>query len=163
MADEDFDHWDQLADEADQKTNQLVRATAFKAQRIAQQESRVDTGFMKNAWYVRTENESSYGDAASHAKGRVVHNFKLGKNEAANARKFARRNQEETAFANMLFSEVQATPHNEAWIVGGASHTIYNEMGTVHMPAKPMAAPAIERVREPFLKALDHVANGGKG
>lgn len=129
MADEEFDHWDEVAAEIDGKVNQLVRATVFKAQAIAQQESRVDTSFMKNAWYTRTEDSSNRQTPTPP----------------------------QDAF---LFPEVSATPHNEAWIIGGASYTIYNEFGTVHMAAKPMAAPAIEQVRQPFLKALEAISNG---
>lgn len=128
--DEEFDHWDEKAEEIDQKTGQLVRKTVFDAQRIAQLESRVDTGAMKNGWYARTENDSN-------------------------------RQTPKPAGDGFLFPEVPATPHNEAWLVGGLSYTIWNELGTAHMAAKPMAAPAIERVRQPFLDALERLANGG--
>lgn len=127
MADEDFDHWDEVFAGIDQTVNKLVRKTAFDAQRIAQEESRVDTGAMKNGWYTRTEKDSNRQQVSAP-----------------------------------MFPEVPATPHNEAWIVGGVQHTIWNELGTSRMSAKPMAAPAIDRVRKPFLDALDKVANGGK-
>ncbi len=35
-------------------------------------------------------------------------------------------------------------------VIGGASYTIYNEYGTVHMSAQPMFIPAIEAVRPIF-------------
>jgi HK97 gp10 family phage protein len=55
------------------------------------------------------------------------------------------------------FPEVAATPHNEAWLVGGSGHTVYNEFGTRYMAAQPMIVPAIEQIRQPFLDALVQV------
>lgn len=55
---EEFNHFEQLADEIDQKANQLVRAAAFKIERGAKQRAAVDTGFMRNSIYVRTEDSS---------------------------------------------------------------------------------------------------------
>lgn len=56
-----------------------------------------------------------------------------------------------------LFPEVEPTPHNEVWLIGGSKHTIYNEYGTRYMSAQPMATPAIEEVRAPYLKALAEI------
>lgn len=39
-------------------------------------------------------------------------------------------------------------------VVGGASYTIFNEFGTVHMSAQPMFIPAIEEVRPLFAAEL---------
>lgn len=130
MADDEFNNWDEKFADIDQKVNQLVRKTAFDAQGIAQEESRVDQGAMKNGWYVRTEDSSNRTEPKPSGDG-------------------------------FLFPEVPATSHNEAWLVGGISYTIWNELGTSRMPAKPMAAPAINRVRQPFLDALARVSNGG--
>lgn len=166
--DEEFDHWDQVADETDQKVNQLVRMTAFQAQAIAQRESRVDTGFMKNAWYVRTEDDSSFGGGASAIARRYrAKHGRYGKDIAKNVEKLmaitALNEANRAVVAAQLFPEVPATPHNEAWVVGGANYTIYNEFGTVHMAAKPMIGPAIARVKGPFLRALAIITNGGAG
>src|SRR5690348_17479000 len=118
MAEEEFNHFDQVFAEIDQQVNKLVRATAFRAEGIAKHLARVDTGHMRNAIYTRTEEESDRPSLAD------------------------------------LFPETEAPPHNEAWIVGGAIYTLFNEYGTIHMPAQPMFTPAIEQVRQPFLSAL---------
>lgn len=62
-----------------------------------------------------------------------------------------------TSAAADTFPEVPATPHNEAWLVGGSGHTVFNEFGTVHMSAQPMIVPAAEQVRQPFIDALRKV------
>lgn len=130
MADEEFEHYDQVFAGIDKKTGQLVRKTLFDAQKIAQEESRVDTGAMKNGWYVNTE------DYSNRTEPKV----------------------EPGAF---VFPARPRPGHNEGELVGGISYTIWNELGTAHMPAKPMAAPAIARVKQPFLDALERLANGG--
>ena len=126
----DFDHWDETFAEIDKKVNQLVRKTAFDIEATAKRESRVRYGYMRNAWYVRTEDSSDYKDLAPPEKG------------------------------YQEFPEVAATPHNEAWIVGGARHTVFNEYGTHKMAAQPMLTPAVEQARQPFLDALEKVTNG---
>jgi HK97 gp10 family phage protein len=123
---EEFDHWDEVADEMDQKVNQLVRVTIFKAEARAKPLARVDTGDMRNELYVRTEDSSS----------------------------------RTTSAGNDSFVEVPATPHNEAWLVGGSGHTIYNEFGTSRMSAQPMIVPGIESVRHSFLEALRQMVGG---
>lgn len=132
MADENFDHYDEMIADIDKKVSQLVRKTLFDAQAIAQQESRTDTSAMKNAWFVNTEDYSNRKVPSKIPEGSFV------------------------------FPPRAKAAHNEGELAGGMSYTIYNELGTVHMPAKPMAAPAINRVRKPFLQALERVANGGK-
>ena len=127
--DEDFDHWMATFEKIDQTVNQLTRKAGFDAQKIAQEESRIDTGAMKNGWYVRTEDSSN----------RATPTLEPGM---------------------YLFPEVPATEHNEVWLVGGLGHTLFNELGTSHMPAKPMAAPALARVRQPYLDALKKVVEG---
>jgi len=39
-------------------------------------------------------------------------------------------------------------------VVGGASYTIFNEYGTVHMTAQPMFGPATEEARPVFIEEL---------
>lgn len=123
---EDFNRFDELFQEIDQKVNQTVRKTAFDAERIAKQLSRVDTGDMRNEWYVRTEDSSDRGSVRPDS-----------------------------------FPEVAAPEHNEALLVGGSAHTIYNEYGTRYMAAQPMATPAIEQVRQPFFDALKAIEGLG--
>ena len=125
----EFNNFDQVFADIDDTVNKLVRKTAFDAQASAQGHSRVRYGFMKNAWYVRTEDDSTY-QSLSTPKGYAE------------------------------FPEVEPTNHNEAWIVGGMAHTVFNEFGTIHMSAQPMITPAIEEVREPFLDALAVAVHG---
>lgn len=68
---EAFDHWQQVADEIDHKINQIVRAAAFKVERGAKQRAAVDTGFMRNSIYVRTE-DSSDRRGASGGPGQTL-------------------------------------------------------------------------------------------
>jgi HK97 gp10 family phage protein len=42
-------------------------------------------------------------------------------------------------------------------VVGGASYTIYNEMGTVHMSAQPMFGPATEEVRPIYIAEMEEM------
>ena len=126
---EEFNRWHEVAEEIDQQVNKLVRKTAFDAERIAKPLARWDTGFMRNALYVRLEDGGDF-HSLSTPPGYVE------------------------------FPEIAAPPHNEALLVGGAGHTIYNEFGTSHMAAKPMIVPAIEAIRQPFLEALKQLADG---
>lgn len=48
----------------------------------------------------------------------------------------------------------QITGEYEGRVRGHAPWTIFNELGTRHMPAQPMLVPAAEEVRGPFLRAL---------
>ena len=123
----DFNHYDEVFAGIDKQVNQLVRKTALDAEGIAKQESRVRYGFMRGAWYVITENFSDYTDLAPPEPG--YHEF----------------------------PELAAPGHNEALIVGGAAHTVFNEYGTHKMAAQPMLTPAVEQIRQPFLDALQLV------
>jgi len=126
----EFNHFDEVFAGIDQQVNQLVRKTAFDIEGSAKQESRVRYGFMRNAWYVRTEDSSDYTSLSAPAPG------------------------------YREFPEIAAPGHNEALIVGGAAHTVYNEYGTSKMGAQPMLTPAVERARQPFLTALEAASNG---
>ena len=121
----DFNHWEEVAQEIDQKANKLVRAAAFKIERRAKGSAPVDTGFLRNSIYVRTEDSSDQKGSGGE-----------------------------------LFPELPAAAHNEAWIAVGATYGIYLEYGTSRQPAQPYLVPAVEAERQPFLTALDKLANG---
>lgn len=53
--------------------------------------------------------------------------------------------------------EWQQTGPLEGQVVATAEHTIYNEFGTRHMPAKPMLTPAAEQVSDAFERALSQI------
>jgi hypothetical protein len=42
----------------------------------------------------------------------------------------------------------------EAIVYNGVEHVLYNEYGTAHMSAQPMATPAAEAARGPFIDAM---------
>lgn len=125
---EEFNHFEEIFQQMDADLNKLVRKTGFDAERIAKEESRVDTGSMRNGWYVRTEDSSAYRTLPIPAG----HDMEQ-------------------------FPDVPAPEHNTALLVNSFKHTIFNEYGTTHMPAKPMAGPAIEQVRGPFLAAVKQI------
>lgn len=122
---EEFNRWDAVAEEIDQQVNKLVRVTAFKVEASAKRSAPVDTGFLRNSIYVRTEDSSD-----ARAQG------------------------------GDLFPELPAAEHNAAYIAVGAQYGIFQEFGTSHMPAHPYLVPAVESIRQPFLEALDKLANG---
>lgn len=45
-------------------------------------------------------------------------------------------------------------------VVNEVDHTIYNELGTVHMPAQPMLTPAVEHARPRLTTKLGEVLRG---
>lgn len=122
---EEFNHWDTVAEEIDEAVNKLVRKTAFEVEAKAKRSAPVDTGFLRNSIYVRTEDSSD-------ARGQ----------------------------GGELFPELPAAEHNAAYIAVGATYGQYVEWGTSRMPAHPFLVPAVEAIRQPFLGALDKLANG---
>ncbi|MGH2519755.1 MAG: hypothetical protein ACRDF8_08130 [Chloroflexota bacterium] len=127
-----FNHLPALAAELHHQVGQVVRKTAFDIQRDAMGLAAVDTGAMKNAVYVETSGDSSYGEAASAAEGM---------------------NPEGT-----VLSEVQSPPDDLTAIVAEAmSYGAYQEMGTVRMAAHPYMTPAAEANRQPFLSAMSRL------
>lgn len=136
---EAFNHFAQLAEKYDQKINRLVRATAFKIEREAKKNAPVDTGFLRNSIYTRTEDTS--GDAAAFA--RVVKTRRGLPGED-------------------LFPEVQQPRHNEAVVAVGAVYGIFLEYGTSKMAAQPYMTPAIEVVRPGFTYALEQVLDAAE-
>lgn len=47
-----------------------------------------------------------------------------------------------------------------AEVVNPVEHAVYNEFGTVHLPAQPMLAPSVEAERGPFLAAVAAALEG---
>jgi HK97 gp10 family phage protein len=48
----------------------------------------------------------------------------------------------------------EMTGEFEGRVIGGARHTIYNELGTRYMSAQPMLVPAAEEATAPFHRML---------
>lgn len=113
----------------DKAISKVVRKAAFDIQRAAAQNAPVDTGFLKSSIYVVTKGASTYGAAAENASG---------KNGDAE-----------------LLPEIDQPPNDRtAYVAVGANYGIYQEFGTVNMPAQPYLTPAAELVRPQYLAAM---------
>lgn len=166
MALEEFNHWEQVADEIDERVGQLVRVTAFKVEAAAKRRAPVDTGFLRNSIYTVTNLESG---AAGSIEKSIARRFKakhnrVGKNIMLNIQRLnavtALNEANKAAVAQQLFPEVSAPGHNEALVAVGAVYGWFVEYGTSHMPARPFLIPAMEGVRGSFLRALHSLVNG---
>ena len=126
---ESFNHFNELADAFHTAISQTVRKAAFDVQAAAATGAPVDTGFLRNSIYVETATDSTYGQGAGSPPK-----------------------------DSSLVPEVEK-PEDDltAYIGVGASYGVYVEMGTVHMPAHPYLAPAVEQVRPNFEKALSKI------
>ena len=163
---EEFNHWEQVADEIDQRVGQLVRVTAFKVEAGAKRRAPVDTGFLRNSIYTVTNVDSG---AAGSIEKAIARRFKakrnrVGKNIMRNIQRLNAITEEnlarKAAVAQQLFPEVGAPAHNEALVAVGAVYGWFVEYGTSHMGARPFLIPAMESVRSSFLRALHQLVNG---
>jgi HK97 gp10 family phage protein len=50
--------------------------------------------------------------------------------------------------------QTEMTGETEATVSNAVEHVLYNEFGTVRMGAQPMATPAAEAARGPFVEAM---------
>jgi HK97 gp10 family phage protein len=129
---EEFNHFDQLADEYDKKVGKLVRAAALKIERGAKERAPVDTGFLRNSIYVITEDFSD--DAGSFRRlARLAHGIPD------------------------VFPKLPAPGHNEALVAVGANYGVFVEYGTSRQGAHPYFTPAVEAERWPFEQALSQL------
>ncbi len=110
----------------------VVRATAFAIEGTAKDNitavGAIDTGANKASIAAITDRESHYSAAAAEAQAR---------NPRAR-----------------VFPEPPQPDEHTALVAVGVEYGIYNEMGTVKMPARPYLQPAVETHREPFEQAL---------
>ena len=118
----------ELREAIDRNADRIVRKTAFDLQGEAMQRAPVDTGFLKNSIYVRTESSSGYAGATENAS-------------------------EQSADGRML-PEVARPREHTAIVAVGAEYGVHVELGTARRAATPFLAPAAERVRPQFEKAL---------
>lgn len=51
----------------------------------------------------------------------------------------------------------EMTGSAEGIVYNPVEHSLYNELGTVHMPAQPMLTPSVEEARGPFVAAMGAV------
>jgi HK97 gp10 family phage protein len=125
---EDFNHFPEIRAKLVVAISQAVRKAAFDIQAQAEVLAPLQSGFLRNSIYVVTSDSSSYGDAQPMVAGQVV------------------------------LPEVEApSSPTEAIVAVGASYGIYQEYGTVHMPAHPYLLPALEAVQPTFLAVLERL------
>lgn len=117
-----------LAAELRPRASKIVRKTAFDIAGGAEARARVDTGAMKSGFYVVTNGDSTYDEAAAEVR-------------AVNPE------------AEVLPS-VERPETLHALIAAAAAHTIHNELGTASMPAQPMMVPAAEDAQPGFERAM---------
>lgn len=127
--DDEFNHFDQIADALPGVLSQVVRKTAFDIQAGYQARAPRDTSFMANSAYVVTSDESTYGQHASAP-----------------------------AKDGYLLPEVERPDEpTTAYMAIGANYAEFPEFGTVHQPAQPALYPAVDAARGPFEDALSAV------
>lgn len=51
--------------------------------------------------------------------------------------------------------QVEMESATQGALYNAVKHVTYNEYGTTRMSAQPMARPALEQAREPYLKAME--------
>jgi hypothetical protein len=148
-----FNHFNQIADALPQVLSQVVRKTAFDVQAGAVRRAPVDTGFLRASIYVKTFNESTYGQGSIKAK-RITR--KARRKAAASLSGLT--SSFSTPYGYYLLPEVEA-PDNEqtAYVAVGAEYGIYLEFGTRYMPARPYFYASVEHVRPSFEAALSRI------
>ena len=108
--------------------SKIVRKAAFDIQREAMRNAPVDTGFLKGSIYVVTKGGSTYDQAAQA--------------------------QEDNPKAELL-PEIAQPPDDQTAFVGvGASYGLFQEFGTVNMPAQPYLTPAAELIKPQYEAAM---------
>ncbi len=120
-----YDILPEVALRMEEALDDIIRKSAFDIEARAKAKAPVQFGFLKSSIYVRTHHESTYGDAGQEGDGTGV-----------------------------MLPEVEQPEKHHAVIAVGANYGIYQEFGTVHMPAHPYLTPAAEEVRPEFEAAL---------
>ncbi len=156
---ESFNHFSAIAQEFDRLQAKAVRKTAFDLEAATKAQMRtngqIDTGFMWNSAYVRTSDETTYGDALRKKTAVSDTPTKTGK-----VRKLNKRQRALLAKNDDFLEEVEAPPDNKtAYMAMAASYASFQNYGTHTMPARPFLEPAIEVVRPKFERALAAIEN----
>lgn len=125
-----FNRFPQIADNLKPVLSKVVRKTAFDLQAMAAANSPTDTGFLKSSIYVKTSQDSTYGEAGSPPGD------------------------------SYLLPEVEEPPDElTAYVAVGANYGIFVELGHhtrsgSYVPAQPYLAPAVDAVQPSFEAAL---------
>jgi hypothetical protein len=129
-----YDILPELAVKIEEVLSKEVRKAAFDiaghAMANIKTNGQVDTGFMMNSVYVEPggsgANPYEYGRVGPENKGQ-----------------------------ELLPKVEKPSKPTEAIVAVGANYGIFQELGTVHQPARPYFTPAVEYVAPQFLRALE--------
>lgn len=118
----DYNHLPGIIAALQQAAREIVRKGALDVEGHAKALAAVDTGFMRSSIYTVTTEGSGYG------------NHLTGGGPGAH-----------------LLPEIEGPENDQtAYVAVGADYGIYQEFGTVHHPAHPFMAPAVEAVRPSY-------------
>lgn len=124
-----FNRFPEIAAALPEKTDIVVRKTAFDVEGQAKMRAAVDTGALKSSIYVTLGNgESTYGQAVADA---------LSANPNAG-----------------IVPEFPKPPEHEAVIGPSVDYGVHVEYGTSRMSGQPFMIPAAEVLRPAFIAAM---------
>lgn len=149
MSDEDFNHWDQIAEKFSRAIGQVVRKSAMDIQAKAQETVVVDTGFLKNSIYTVTYNSKGTKTIIDKATGQKRTISK----PIRSTRRRVKKSQQDMVFPELSVSLDDQT----AYVAVGAVYGLYVELGARGRPARPYFLPAIDAVRPSFDAALSKI------
>lgn len=154
---EDYNNWSKIANAFDEAQSQVVRKTAFDwlahAQKQIRANGQIDTGFMINSGYVRTYDESTYGETLRKKTTVSSKPTKSGR-----PRKLSKKQRILLVRSADLLDEVEKPPDNKtAYLAFGAAYAWYQNYGTSHMSARPFLEPSYEIVKPSFDEALRRI------
>jgi len=121
----DFNHIPQAIEAMERAAKEITAKGAFDVEAVAKSLAAVLTGFMRSAIYTVTSEGSTYGQGTS-GEGHLEPELNEGTDDG-----------------------------QTAWVVAGADYSIYQEMGTAHIPAQPFMVPAAEQVRPSYEAAWE--------
>lgn len=134
---EAFNNWDEIAVAMDKAAGQVVRKTALDAEgqikaEITSQDL-IDTGFMRNSVYTKTNKESTYGQGGSPPKGAT------------------------------LLPEIEAPKNDKtAYVASGADYTWWMNYGAHGRPAHGFFEKGMNRVMAGFDAAMAAITKAMK-
>lgn len=148
---DEFNHFQEIADQFPKAVSRVVRKTAFDIQAKAASKAPVDTGFLRNSIYVTGTGFNTYGRGVQKAGKLPTTGFVSRRRLQSYGKRVARQRKQEA----MLFDELPPPPDSiMAYVAVGAAYGEYVEYGTTRMAARPYFWPAVESVRPSFEAAL---------
>lgn len=114
----------EIGEKLEVAASQILRKAAFDCEAAAKGNAPVDTGYMRDSIYTRTNTSSSYGRVGEPPPGAE------------------------------LLPEVEKPDRGTAIVAVGANYGIFVEFGTSKMAAQPYLIPAAEAVGPSFVAAM---------